>query len=202
MVSFCRVVNAVIHEIAKRIVHICIRHSGYPAEKTEIYAYGLECGMADLLQYLILGAIAVVFRCPVRLLLFCVCFTGLKRNAGGYHARTHFACITQFTACATLSALIAPIPEPWAARGLVLGCAAALFLLVWRNAPIAHPNHPKSESAHRRSRRVSIAVAAVEALLLPILSLLRPEAALAGALGGLCAAATLVIPNEKEVKTT
>lgn len=186
-----------IHKLAWRIVCSCIADSGYPEENIEIYIYGLECGMADAIQYLLLIVFALVLRCPARILLFCICFTSLKRNTGGYHAPSHFSCITLFTAMAVLAASIAPLPSPTAARIITFACVTLQFILVFPKAPVAHPNHPKSQAAYIKSRKISVTIAALEAFLLPLLSLYQPALVLSGAFGGMAAAVTLIIPNKK-----
>lgn len=167
-------------------------------EEYEIVAYGLECRISDLMQILLLTACGYFLRCFLEVLCFGLSFTLLKRQVGGYHCATHFTCITLFSAVATAASLLAK----WATTGLAevvtALCVSLSWIAVYWFSPIAHPNHPKSKAAHKQSRKSSVRIATLQLILLPIVVLRFSTLGVAGGLGALFAASTLVIAARKE----
>lgn len=166
---------------------------GNETEK-EIVAYGLECRISDLVQIAVLVVLGLALRRVMEVIWFSVCFTVLKRQVGGFHLASHFSCIGVFSVLAAVASMVAGvIPSAFILPGTLVALA-----LVIRRSPIAHPNHPKSKAAHEKSRRASIQIAVACAVLLPLIACRFPAWAVAGVIGELTAALSLVIPAKKE----
>lgn len=160
----------------------------------EVVAYGLECRISDLVQVAMLVFLGLTLRRALEMLWFSVCFTVLKRQVGGFHLGSHFSCIGVFSLLAVAASKLAvSIPSV----AVLPGTLITLALVLWR-APIAHSNHPKSKAAHKKSRRASIRIAAIAVVLLPLITQRFPAWAVAGAIGELLAALSLVIPVKTE----
>lgn len=168
-------------------------------EDTEICAFGLECLLADLLQGMILLILSALLGMIPLTASVVVCFSLVKREAGGWHMNTHLGCILTMTGSAVGLALVCrALPESLRLWGTLL-CAAAGNLLVFRLAPAAHPNNPQTQTElkhHRLWARLTAfligAAAAIWALAFPVYQLLP----LGGSAGLLAAAVTLAIPVE------
>lgn len=78
----------------------------------EIYAYGIECFLAEALQVLLLLAVGLLMGRLVDVTAFALFFTMIKRNAGGFHASRHSTCISGFTALAVAAVLLAGVSLP------------------------------------------------------------------------------------------
>lgn len=84
------------HLLAEKIAFFLLEKEIIKQEKTEICSFGLEILLATVangLLVLIASLILGVFLQTVSLL---IPFIFIRRNAGGYHAKTHLGCMTGF----------------------------------------------------------------------------------------------------------
>ena len=75
-----------------RILNQLIKLNIIDSEDEEIYRFGLEGIFLKLIHYLSYFLIAALLREWVRFLLFFSAFLLLRKNAGGYHAKTKGGC--------------------------------------------------------------------------------------------------------------
>ena len=184
-----------IHWLSKRIAAYCA--DGTDANR-EIVAYGLECRISDFVQIAVLTVTGLALDRMGETFCFCICFTVLKRQVGGCHCSTHFACIAAFTVLSiAVTKLVQHIPLEWSVYITLTGMAVVFGIVILR-APVAHPNHPKSRAAHQKSRRASLWLAVLGTVSRPMLAIPFPALGMAGAFGGLFAALSLVIPVKRE----
>jgi len=188
-----------IRALAEHLADWCIETGGEDADK-EIVAYGLECRITDIVQTTILVALALLLGRPAQVMLYCLCFTSLKQSMGGYHAPNHLLCIVGFSGLTATGSLLPELVSPLL-RFPVMACCVLVTLgasLIVK--PKAHPNHPKSEQAGQKSHKRAVCIALLQAIFLITLSKFLPQHSfiwLAGALGGLTAALTLIISRAR-----
>ena len=87
-----------IHTFSVDIADKLIR-SGLPADKKEVYVYGLECSLNLIISDSILLTYAFYMGQIPELLLWLICFSLLRTHVGGYHAPSHFLCISSHYLC-------------------------------------------------------------------------------------------------------
>jgi len=188
-----------LHKLSFRIVAALMVRSDCQDKDAEIYAYGLECFLAGVLQLLALAVTGITCGCAGETALFSLFFTSLKRNIGGYHAGSHWSCIGGYTVAAVGAARLAKsLPLGCLSSGLAFCGVCTASFLVWRYAPAVHPHHPKTAGEIARSRSVCLRVAATHAVLIVLAIPLFPGLScfwLSAAGGSFAAAVTLVIPN-------
>lgn len=81
---------------ANHIVSFLLSLSDIPidSETKEVYVYGLECIFHNIVIVFILSIIGLLTNSFVSIVVWLSSFVLLRHNAGGYHAPTHFSCIT------------------------------------------------------------------------------------------------------------
>ncbi len=152
------------------------------------------------MQITLLAITAVFFGTVGPIIAYSLFFTSMKGYAGGAHAKRHWSCIGGYSLMAQASCLLCRlIGEPYDAYLAVLASTAALLLVVWK-APVPHPNNPKPKRKLVLFRKIAIRIALLQlAITLSALALgaNNMKLFLAGALGGLTASLSLLMPMPK-----
>lgn len=176
------------------------------ADNREIIAYGLFHILSSGIQIIILIATTWLFKNPLQILAFTLCFTSLKCYAGGVHARKHWSCLMTFTVMAqTICLLCRCFSQNMALYLAIPVSALALVIIVWK-APVTHPNNPKPKRKRKRYRKLAILIATIQLAFTTIICLFFPTGIgiiFSGTLGELSAAITLILPmlpERREVK--
>lgn len=170
------------------------RKADLPAEEgeTEVYAFGIECWLSSALQAAILFVVGLLTQKLVEIIAVSVCFTGVKKHVGGWHANHHWSCLTVGTATMLCAVLLGIITPWWVGYWLLIGANVIIYLL----APIPHANNPKTLEELHKSRRYALVMSY---LLTLIIGLLLPTSfaryAVQGAYGLAMVAISLLVPN-------
>lgn len=125
-------------------------------EDREIYEYGFELLLADLLNFSIILLIGGITHQLWPTVLYMLIFVGLRSVCGGYHAKTHLRCHTCTIGVYILFLLLLHIPILTNSKLLLLwgNFIAAIPIILF--APISHANKPLSKAVHKRNRFLSI----------------------------------------------
>jgi accessory gene regulator protein AgrB len=178
--------------LANRISRYFVLHGAAKEDDGEVLAFMLFQIFAIIQQTLALIAVAVVLDSFPQMLAFTICFVSIKRYAGGSHIDKHWLCLSVSTGLAAAVCLLCKfvaLPSYVA----VIASLAALALVVIRS-PVIHPNNPKPERRRKIMRKTSIVIAFVQCALIFAGCFLWPVIALVGAIGGLAASVTLILP--------
>ncbi len=156
----------VIHQAAEAIGSFLITH-GLPNEKKEIYVYGAECFINLVLCDSLLFLWAFVCRCVPEFLLWLISFTALRNHIGGFHAKTHWQCIT-FSVC--IGIISVSLRWVWTVHIFLTVIILCICLIaVIQIAPVLHPNHSLSFDRRDRERAISIVVLVIELIVIAAL---------------------------------
>lgn len=90
--DICRGENFVIERLGEWISW----KQGLNTDEAAVFQYGFELLLNSLANLMGVFLIGCLWRKPVESLLFFVCYVFVKRNTGGYHAKSHLSCIAQF----------------------------------------------------------------------------------------------------------
>lgn len=166
------------------------------AEDSEVYAFGFECIIADIIQIAVLALVALIFRKPIETALYATGFSLVKQRIGGWHANSHFSCIATFTASTVLTFLGARYLSGWP----VFVLTAVAVLLIVKLAPVIHYNNPKTPEQIVVARKQSLLATAIAVPVILLLYVFPITRALSfyGAHGYFIAAITLLIPIRGE----
>lgn len=140
--------------------------NGADKDEHEVYVYGAECMLNELVSNVVLIIIALALNKLPEMVVWSIIFTPLRVKLGGFHASSHFKCILYSTLICffciyTGSFLIAN------AIVFYVGMAVC-FITVFKFAPVVHPNHPVSEEKFIKTRKEAFITCSVEIVVLVI----------------------------------
>ena len=81
-----------LRKLAGQIVDWQIRKQYLQNADRELYVYGYEAMLNQVINILISIAIAIWLKMPIAVVVFLVCYIPLRSYCGGYHARTNLGC--------------------------------------------------------------------------------------------------------------
>lgn len=124
------------------------------SSQREVYVYGLECFLNEVLNDIALLLAALMLQCPVEMAVWIASFLFIRLYLGGYHAKTPLRCFLLSTMIGLLSIVL---NEIWIEHPL----AAGMILLppvvfVTAYAPVVHSNHPVGEKQRKRLHKKAI----------------------------------------------
>lgn len=132
-------------------------------EEEEIYRFGLESLLLKLIHYSTYLLIAVFFREVIPFLVFFVAFLLLRKNAGGYHAKTKWACYVR--SCLVVIGTVIGIKwgRTWSNAEFI--CVALVIIgdiVIYRIAPLGNRKRELDEEEIRYFRRRTRVFLAIE----------------------------------------
>jgi len=127
---------------------ISLRLNSSDNEK-EVYAYSIEVLLSLLINLVILFITSYVLNKVLHLFVFIVFFSGLRAFAGGYHAKTHFECISISFLIFIISIMCSMYLKQFGEIILVFGVFFSL-LMVFYLAPVENENKPLNENERKK----------------------------------------------------
>lgn len=138
--------------VAQKLTIQMVRYDVVDAAKGPVYTYGFELMLSSLAGVLVLITISLVLRAPFLWIPYLAGFIPIRLLGGGYHAKTHSACISAFSLL-YISSLIAEqshlLPSWFPLFSCILNISIMLLF-----APVVSPNKPLRET-HRIANRHS-----------------------------------------------
>lgn len=184
-----------IENFSKRLSNYLIENGGDPKKK-DIYTYGIECLMNELISDFLLLFCGVLLNRVFYTVLWCISFTIIRIFLGGFHASTHARCILIGTIIGICSFYINPI---WNHIWIFILVFIYTLILAFFHAPIIHKNHPVSKKNKIKAKKKAIFFIILESFIAIILYSSYKELSTSIMTGFLTASlmATLAIINEK-----
>lgn len=143
-----------VQQMALKTAERMSEHSIINAKEIRIYAYGLELLFSSSAGVAALMMISTACRKPFLWIPYLAGFIPLRLSGGGYHAKTHFQCISTFSLLYSLIMLIETFYtisiKVWFAAGFVNLVIILLF------SPVAVPNKPLKQGQGKTNRWNSI----------------------------------------------
>ena len=139
--------------IAKRMAAFLVRRGIISEERqtVEIYEYGLELILADLINFVVILLISSMLQGVGSGILYLMCFVSVRIFSGGFHARTHFRCGIAMVLFYLLFVLVCRGIISAGAEVLIVGTMIAYIpLLKW--VPVRNENRPLNDSKRRKNR--------------------------------------------------
>ncbi len=161
-----------INHIAKIISKKLVFKNIIDFDDYEIYVYGLELLISNILEILGLIVIAYIFNCILEMIIFIVFFSLLRVNSGGYHAKTCFSCFILISYM-SLSSITAIKNIKFFNNNMVFLFLSILIsgFLIIKYAPVDNPNRTFTEKEKKIYRKRSL-IALFTEILVIILSIL------------------------------
>jgi len=155
--------TAMIHEQASRLTSWLVSKKIIEEKVLEVYAYGFELIVSGLINILLMAITSVLFGRYYDWLLFLAAFIPLRMTAGGYHASSHFKCISVGTVGFSVLLAVSSLPTDWTIFILVI--ATLSFLLILLFSPVEARNKKLKEEHCKNNRVASIYVGVVNILI-------------------------------------
>lgn len=137
--------------------------NGANSDERDIYVYGAECMLNEVFSDLLLILTALLFHKTIEMILWMLFFTPLRIHLGGMHASSHLKCMISSFLLSYLCILTYPlVMDSPIILGIILGFS---FIIVYKIAPVVHPNHPVSENRSVKMRKMSLFIIFVEIII-------------------------------------
>jgi len=183
-----------IKKLANSMVCFYVKNNYISENETSSYVYGFEILLSTLLNTLLVLVAALFMHSFIEAIFYMAAFISLRTSGGGYHAKSHRACILTFTVmfivfCLTINILDGKIPAMYS-----LFCSMVSAIIIWSVAPVEAPNKPLSSAKRKRYRSISLVVGCVFMVLALVtyLTSVIPEITVYIFSGELAAALTMV----------
>lgn len=151
-----------IEKISQNLVKLLMDEMIILQEDAEIYDYGIQITLANLINGMIIVFVGIVFHAGVEAGIFYCSFISLRYFCGGYHADSYKKCFLLFAltciVCIIFAKYIASFNTEIVRNGGFLGAALWLGMSIFRKAPIADDNRQASMEEKLLYRRRSIQI--------------------------------------------
>ena len=146
--------------ISAYLVSMLLQERLITPDDREIYEYGLEITIANMVNGIIVFLIGVGFHKVPETIIFYLAFVSLRFFCGGYHADSYSRCFFSFA----LTNALCLGASGWIAKheniisGLFFLAAVLLWLCIFKMAPLEHENRPFTDKEKLRFRKRSIQI--------------------------------------------
>lgn len=128
----------------------------------DIYNYGLECLVLKIIHYISYFCIAMVLGMPLELLVMGCTLLGLRKGAGGYHAKTRIGCY--IFSCITVLLGLIICKYVTTITVFVVFLIIADIIIVWL-APVENENKILDKTEVKFFRKYVLIVLGIENIL-------------------------------------
>lgn len=145
-----------IAKLAKGTAHFFSEKNIVKQEDEEVYAYGMELLYSSFFNILLAVIISAATNTFLSTTIFIVTFIILRQYIGGYHAKTHFGCISIFAVVLIIFSILAKYTPVNFEIPISIINTAISVLLVILFAPVEHSNKPLTDNDKIRLRKNGI----------------------------------------------
>ena len=144
-----------IKELAKQVVDRQIQKQYLAEGDRGLYQYAYEILLNQVINILISVLIAILFRAPMPVFVFLICYIPLRSFCGGHHAETNEGC-TVISALLVCGVCVAVQLIPKNLNGIIQPISFMVSgLMIIRYAPVEDANKPLSDSEISRYQKRS-----------------------------------------------
>ncbi len=145
-----------ISEISQRTAGFLSENMIIETEHKEVYAYGIEILLSTILNLIVALTIALISHEFVACLINLTAFVTVRIYAGGYHADTHWGCMTTLIGVLLIFIFVAK----FISLELIMILSPILLIIsaviIFKYAPVEHPNKPLSDKKKLKLRRKAL----------------------------------------------
>lgn len=143
------------NKISSKIVEILIKHSLVENEDKELYSYGFFILLSQILYFIIVTTIGVLFNIILESVIFYVAFLFIRRYAGGYHAATETRCEILSTLSIIASIGIIKLSKIYDFKTTLLIITLISMVIIFILCPLDTPEKPLIEKEFKYFRKIS-----------------------------------------------
>lgn len=141
--------------LAMRLTEFFINKNIIKNEDRDIYAYGYEVLISQIVYIVIMLIISLFFGAVFESILFFIGFYLFRKIAGGYHASTYIKCHLIFAINQLLFLLLLIFYPNKYIYIFILVAAIITFVITFICAPLDHPNKKFEPKEFKRYKRLS-----------------------------------------------
>ena len=178
---------------AENIAFILIKNKILNIKNWEVYVYGIEVILLNLVLLLSLLGISIVGKSLQLFIGFLLFFIPIRIFAGGYHAKHSETCFGVSIGLYIVATIIFnQFPNLYKNTfAIVLFMFAIVILLIW--SPIKNPNHPMADYQYKRNRKIVYGIIVIDLVVFVITSIMNYTVASSEVIFILLASVFLVI---------
>lgn len=144
-----------INKISSKIVEILIKHSLVENEDKELYLYGFFILLSQILYFIIVITIGILFKVIFESIIFYITFQFIRRYAGGYHAKTETRCEILSTLSILCCIVLIKLSKMYDIRIALLSISLVFAALIFILCPLDTPEKPLSDKEYKYFRKIS-----------------------------------------------
>lgn len=152
-----------LHQLSERITLFLLGLNLFEERDRDIYSYGMEIFLSSMFGVLLAIGIGIVFHETIRVSLFLISFISIRSYAGGYHAESHWKCISIFGVVSLISIYLGKLLEGSVVLLILLTALAAMILLIF--APLENENRRLDEEEKalfgRKSKKLVLTISGI-----------------------------------------
>lgn len=154
-----------IQKIAIKVTEVLLRHRIIEEEDREIYSYGLELILSNIINLLTLLILTIVLGTYIESIVFLVFLIPIRLYAGGYHAKTYLRCNLVFIIIylMIIGGVYATPKENMLIVGSMVMCMSAI--IIYRFAPVESEYNPLSKDETACYAKVSKGIIGIEVII-------------------------------------
>lgn len=144
-----------INKISSKNVEILIKHSLVENEDKELYLYGFFILLSQILYFIIVITIGILFKVIFESIIFYITFQFIRRYAGGYHAKTETRCEILSTLSILCCIVLIKLSKMYDIRIALLSISLVFAALIFILCPLDTPEKPLSDKEYKYFRKIS-----------------------------------------------
>lgn len=144
-----------INKISSKIVEILIKHSLVENEEKELYLYGFFILLSQILYFIIVITIGILFNVIFESIIFYITFQFIRRYAGGYHAKTETRCEILSTLSILCCIVLIKLSKMYDIRIVLLSVSLVFAVLIFILCPLDTPEKPLNDKEYKYFRKIS-----------------------------------------------
>lgn len=134
-----------------KIMTFLEKYKVIPIEHREVYLYGLELYLEKILHLVMIIVISAIYARLLEGMIFVFLYSGLRKSAGGYHAKTSEGCILFTVLIVNLVMFLVCSNKLMFKNGLDLSILGGI--LIYFLAPMDCENKPIDQHSIRKIRK-------------------------------------------------
>ncbi len=133
----------------------------FTAEEKEVYVYGFELLLSNLITMAIICIISVILGNIFYAISFFLFFFLLRLFSGGLHASSHFKCISLTISTFIFTVIASKLFEYGKYEHFIVLMSLISFFIISLLSPIVNLNHPISRESYSKNKKISVFLSTV-----------------------------------------
>lgn len=143
--------------LANIITDHYIRKKIIAEEKREIYSYGFKLIIADVINYVMIILLGIVFNRLIESIVFLITLCGIRQFSGGFHAKSFWLCrLSMIITCLCVMLLTDIVTYTGFESIIVILVNVISVVFITMIAPVVHPNKPLSDKQKHNNKIKSV----------------------------------------------